>query len=118
MREFFQSCTTLAFSLSLLGLELTDEITSMDSGRVRTAATRAVDAVSNAAAGQLGPRLGATFRSLNDVQRGMAGMMFDFSLAFARNTLDWLGDDRGGVHRSGPYKVESRSEDGDWAPVN
>src|SRR5689334_5538565 len=118
MRDFFQSCTTLAFSMSLLGLELTDEITSMDSGRVRTAATRAVDAVSNAAVGQLGPRLGATFRTLNDVQRGMAGMMFDFSLAFARNTLDWLGDDLDGPQRRGRPRVESRTEDGGWAPIN
>ena len=92
MREFFQSCTTLAFSLSLLTVELVNDVTSMKGREFSGAATRALDSVSNAALDQLGPRLRFTFDSLNDIQRGVVGIMFDFSLAMARMTVNRLGD--------------------------
>jgi hypothetical protein len=95
MREFFQSCTTLAFTMSLLSVELMDRITSMESGDFKGGATKALDAVSNAAVDQLGPRLRSTFRGLNDVQRAVVGIMFDLSFEFARNSLNRLADEGG-----------------------
>jgi hypothetical protein len=95
MREFFQSCSTFAFTMSLLSVELIDKITSMGSGELRDAPTKALDAVSNAAVDQLGPRLRSTFRGLNEVQRAVAGIIFDLSLDFARNGLDLLADEGG-----------------------
>jgi len=99
MREFFQSCTTLAFSLSLLSLKLVDDVTSMDGDEFRGAATRAVEAVSGAAVDQLGPRLRSTFRNLNDVQRGVVGIMFDLSLALAASGVRRLADETGAYRR-------------------
>jgi hypothetical protein len=93
MREFLQSCTTLAFTMSLLSVELIDKITSMESGEVTGAATKALDAVSNAAVDQLGPRLRSTFSGLNDVQRAVVGIMFDLSLQLAKNGLNRLAAD-------------------------
>src|SRR5450631_2041544 len=98
MREFFQSCTTFAFTMSLLSVELMDKITSMESGEFKGAATKALDTVSNAAVDQLGPRLRSTFRGLNDVQRAVVGIMFDLSLELARNSLHRLAGE-GGTHR-------------------
>ena len=106
MREFLQSCTTLAFSLSLLSLEMVDEMTSLESHEFRGAATRAVDSVSNAALDQLGPRLRTTFRALNDVQRGAVGIMFDLSLAMAKYSLHRLGDESGPARRGRRYGID------------
>jgi hypothetical protein len=95
MREFFQSCGTFAFTISLLGIELIDKITSKERGELGGTATEALDSVSNAAADQLGPRLRSTFRSLNEVQRAVVGTMSDLSLELARNTLNGLTDEGG-----------------------
>jgi len=134
MREFFQSCASLAFSMSLLTVEMLDNIAWMDRDELRGSATKAVDAVSGAAVDQLGPRLQSTFRALNDIQRGAVGIMFDVSLQFARNTLDRftdqsesgsrresysLGDER--RHREAEYQDNPRhassstQRDRDWS---
>jgi hypothetical protein len=93
VREFFQSCTTLAFSMSLLGVELMDNMTSMKRREFKGSATHAIDAVSNAAVEQLGPRLRSAFRGINDVQRAVVGIVFDLSSDLARTSLNWLADD-------------------------
>ena len=108
MRDFFQSCTTLAFSLSLLGFDLIDDFSSMESREFRGSATRAVDAVSQAALDQLGPRLRLTFDSLNEIQRGVVGIMFDLSLAMAKATVNRLGD---GTHAAdAPIGIPGETE--------
>lgn len=114
MREFFQSCSTLAFTMSLLSVELMDRITLMEEGELKGPATKALDAVSNAAVDQLGPRLHSTFRSLNDVQRDVVGIMFDLSLELAGNSLTWIVDGRGPDRHQTALsdRLEVRSEAG------
>ena len=92
MREFFQSCTTLAFSMSLLSLELMDKITSMERREFRGAANT-LEAVSNAAVDQLGPRLRSAFGGVNDLQRSVVGIMFDVSLDLARNAVNRFAEE-------------------------
>lgn len=114
MREFFQSCTSLAFSLSLLTVELVDDIAFMEGRESRGAATRAVDAVSKATGDQLGPRLRSIFQSLDDIQRSMAGIMFDFSLAVARAGVNRLADG-GHPDRHGPrYGINAGNSRGGY----
>ena len=70
-----------------------DDVTSMKKGEFKSSATKTLDAVSDAAVAQLGPRLRSTFRGLNDIQRGFVGIMFDLSLDFAKYTLNSLTDE-------------------------
>jgi hypothetical protein len=115
MRELFQSCTTLAFSMSLLSVELIDKIISMERREFRGAAN-ALEAVSNAAVDQLGPRLRSTFGGVNDIQRSVVGMVFDISLNLAKNTVNRLAEEddtdrpaeRPGIHAK---KIHSESDD-------
>jgi len=81
--------------MSLLGLELMDDITSRERGEFIEPAANAVNAVSSAAVDQLGPRLRSVFRELNDIQRSVAGIMFDLSLSLARTSLNMLADESG-----------------------
>jgi hypothetical protein len=118
MRQFFQSCTTLAFSLSLLSVELVDQFTSNERGRFKATAARAVDAVSNAAVDQLGPRLRSTFRGLNDIQREFVGIMFDLSVEFAKNGLNRLTDESEADRPAERYWVDARIHSESAGPVS
>ena len=109
MRDFVQSCTTLAFSISLLGLELVDDVTFMDSHEFRGAATRAVDSVSKAALDHVGPRLRFTFNALNDIQRGVVGIMFDTSVAMARAVVNRLSDGSHSDRHGRRYVIDDSS---------
>ena len=107
MSEFLQSCTTLAFSMSLLSLELMDRLISMERREFRGAANT-LNAVSSATVDQLGPRLRSAFGGVNDIQRYVVGIMFDVSLDFARNAVNRLAEESGPDQLGEWHGIENR----------
>ena len=77
MKEFITSATSLALSMGVFGLQVISDVMRNDEAPGRkTPAVRALDAVSDSAVDQFGPSLRATFRALDNIQRGITSMAF------------------------------------------
>lgn len=78
MREFVKSVSSFGLGMSFLGLQLMqDMLTPREEGERKSPATRTLDSVVNATAEQFGSTLRATFRAVDNVQRGITGIAFD-----------------------------------------
>jgi hypothetical protein len=117
MRDFFQSVSTFTFSMSLLGVSVLDKLTSTEPSEYKDLATKTLDAVSSTAVDQLGPRLRSTFRALDDVQRGVVGIMFDLFSDLARNSLNRLTDETGPDRRRERDWIHDREHGNVWNPA-
>lgn len=98
MREFVKSVSSLGLGMSFLGLQLMqDMLTPSGEGERKSPATRTLDSVVNATAEQFGSTLRATFRAVDNVQRGITGIAFDALWPYhasSRTTDDRRADDR------------------------
>jgi hypothetical protein len=129
MKEFAKSFASLGLGMSIFSLPLLSEILQPDDGdEPKGAATRAVDSITVAAVDQLGPTLRATFRVLDNVQRGMTALAFNALLAFGmdrRNELTGEPPPRGNrsqsvgrpEHGSAPEPVGAHAGAEKTAPV-
>jgi hypothetical protein len=83
MKEFVQSFTSLTLGLSVFSLQLLgDMLTPAGPGAHKAPATGALDSVTHATAEQFGSTLRATFRALDNVQRGATSLTFNILWPF------------------------------------
>jgi hypothetical protein len=83
MREFAKSFSSLALAMSLFAFKQVENIaTPRDRGERRGPTVKSLDAVTNATVNQFGETLRATFRTIDNVQRGIIGLGFNMFLPF------------------------------------
>jgi hypothetical protein len=104
MKEFAKSFVSLGLGMSIFSLQLLSEMLQPNEGDgPKGAPTRALDSITDATVDQLGPTLRATFRVLDNVQRGMTAVAFNALLAFGRDRRNEL------TSETRPHRNRSRS---------
>jgi hypothetical protein len=112
MREFVKSCSSFALAMSFFGLkQLENMLTPTEGGERRGPAAKAFDSVTNATTDQLGGSLRSGFEALDNLQRGMVGLAFQFLWPFER---DYDGDVRRAEAEAGEGERWARRENGEW----
>jgi hypothetical protein len=97
MKEFVQAVSSFTLGMSFLGLKLaTEMLIPTERGERRGPATKTLDSVAHATSQQFGPTLRATYRAVDNIQRGIAGIMYEAL---------WPG--RGTVHETRHDHVKS-----------
>jgi hypothetical protein len=96
MKEFAKSFASLSLGMSILGFQLLGQLlTPNEEDEPKGPATRALDSVTDATVDQLGPTLRATFRALDNVQRGLTAVAFNSLLPFAHDDSNELSYETG-----------------------
>jgi hypothetical protein len=93
MKEFVQALSSFTLGMSFLGLKLaTEMLIPAERGERRGPATKTLDSVAHATSQQFGPTLRATYRAVDNIQRGIAGIMYE-ALSAGRGTSHYMRTD-------------------------
>jgi hypothetical protein len=91
MRELVKSFSSMMLSLSLFGVkQIENMVTPKERGERSGPASRAMNSITNATLDQFGETLRSTFRTIDNVQRGLIGLVFSIlqpSWGQTRSTL-------------------------------
>jgi hypothetical protein len=95
MQEFIKSSSSLMLALSLFGVKQIENIvTPRDRDEHHSPATKAMNSVTNATIDQFGETLRSTFRTLDNVQRGVVALSFQAFLPFLGRNREDQNEDR------------------------